>query len=95
MLDEISAALARIEDKSSFATRSNCPSDNLCLEIGGVGPIRFPVSAASARKLCNVARPAASGRETRTLFQQEAERRTRQRTLLRALAKLRRRFTAT
>ena len=33
----------------------------------GVGPIRFPVSAASARKLCKVARPAAHGRGTRTL----------------------------
>ena len=67
MLDEIGAALARIEDKGSFATRSNCPSDDLRLEVGGVGPIRFPVSATSARKLCKVARPAAYGRGTRTL----------------------------
>ncbi|MFS8065308.1 MAG: 2OG-Fe(II) oxygenase [Byssovorax sp.] len=67
MLDEVTAALAAIEAKGAFATELACSSDDLHLEVEGVGAIRFPISAATARKLCAVARPAPFGRRGETL----------------------------
>lgn len=67
MLDEVTAALAAIEAEGAFATELACSSDDLHLEVEGVGPIRFPISAATARKLCAVARPAPFGRRGETL----------------------------
>jgi hypothetical protein len=60
MLDEVTAALAAIEAEGAFATELACSSDDLHLEVEGVGPIRFQISAVTARKLCAVksARPA-------------------------------------
>ena len=67
MLDEVTAALAAIEAQGAFATELACSSADLHLEIERVGPIRLPISAATARKLCAVARPAPFGRRGETL----------------------------
>ncbi len=67
MLDEVTAALAAIEAQGAFATELACSSDDLHLEVAGVGPIRLPISTATARKLCAVARPAPFGRRGETL----------------------------
>jgi len=67
MLDEVTAALAAIEADGAFATELACGSDDLHLEVEGVGPIRFPISAATARKLCAVASQAPFGRRGETL----------------------------
>ena len=68
MLDEVTAALAAIGSEGAFAAEIACPSDDLHIEVEGVGALRFPVSAAAARKLCAVARPAPFGRRDRTLY---------------------------
>ena len=67
MLDEVTAALTAIKAKGAFATELARSSDDLHIEVAGVGPIRFPISAATARKLCAVARAAPFGRRDRTL----------------------------
>jgi hypothetical protein len=67
MLDEVTAALAAIKAEGVFATELACGSDDLHIEVEGVGPIRFPISAATARKLCAVARAAPFGRRNETL----------------------------
>src|SRR5579862_8967190 len=68
MLDEVTAALAAIEAEGAFATELGAGSDDLHVEVEGVGPLRFPISAAAARKLCAVARPAPFGRRDETLY---------------------------
>lgn len=60
-LEDISRQLAGIGAPGSFATRSAVPTDDLHLEVKGVGRVRLPVSAATARKLCAAARPARHG----------------------------------
>jgi hypothetical protein len=67
MLDEVTAALAAIEAEGAFATELVCGSEDLDIKVEGVGPIRFPISAATARKLCAVARAAPFGRRDETL----------------------------
>jgi hypothetical protein len=44
------------------------PSKGLQLTVRGVGRIRFPITPATARKLCEVARPAPFGHRTKTLL---------------------------
>jgi hypothetical protein len=67
MLDGVTAALAIINSKGTFASRQTCDCDELAVEVKGVGPIRFPISVVTARKLCSVARPAAFGHRDKTL----------------------------
>ncbi|MGH8306136.1 MAG: hypothetical protein ACRETG_11045, partial [Steroidobacteraceae bacterium] len=50
----------------SFATRRTAAAENLNLEVQGVGRIRFPVTPATARALCEVARPARHGFKDQT-----------------------------
>ena len=68
MLTAIAECLSSIEAPGSFASRRNCSSDDLHLEVVGVGPIRFPISSATARKLCAAARPARYGLKEKTLL---------------------------
>ena len=70
MLTAITKNLASIAASGSFATRRPCPPDDLQLTVRGVGPIRFPISGASARTLCTVARPARFGYKQKTLRDQ-------------------------
>ena len=67
MLNEITAALAAIKGRGSFATDLVCGSAGLHIDVQGVGPIQFPISAATARKLCTVGKPAPFGRRDQTL----------------------------
>ncbi len=68
ILDEVAAALGALDGRGSFATELTAPSKDLHLSVRGVGRIRFPVSPATARKLCEVARPAPFGQKTKTLL---------------------------
>ncbi|WP_437745403.1 2OG-Fe(II) oxygenase [Sorangium sp. So ce1504] len=68
LLKEIATALAAVEPEGTFATELGCSGEDLHIEVEGVGPIRFPISAATARKLCSVARPAPFGRRDKTLL---------------------------
>jgi hypothetical protein len=66
MLEEISRLLAQIGSSGSFATRRTAATEDLNLEIQGVGSIRFPVSPTTARRLSEVARPARHGFKDQT-----------------------------
>jgi hypothetical protein len=68
VLDEVTAALAAIQPEGTFATELTCSSSDLHIEVEGVGPLRFPISATTARRLCAVGRPAPFGRRERTLL---------------------------
>lgn len=65
-LEAISRQLARMGASGSFATRRTAPAGDLHLEVQGVGRIRFPITAATGRKLCEVARPARYGFKDQT-----------------------------
>ena len=67
MLDEVTAALAAIEAEGAFATELAWSSEDLHLEVQGVGPLRFPISAVTARKLGAIAHAAPFGRRDQTL----------------------------
>lgn len=58
---DISEPLAGIGAPGSFATRRTAPPGDPKLEARGVGHIRFPITATTARKLCAIARPARHG----------------------------------
>ena len=59
--------LAAIETPGSFATELACSARNLRVEVGDLGPLRFPISVAAAKRLCALARPAPFGRRDKTL----------------------------
>ncbi|MBS2033242.1 MAG: 2OG-Fe(II) oxygenase [Deltaproteobacteria bacterium] len=71
MIDEIAEALAALNSKGTFATGLTCPSSELQLRVEGVGPIHFPVSSATAKKLAKLAQPALFGKRTRTIYDPE------------------------
>ena len=68
MIEDIAGVLQQIRAPGSFATRRTCGADDLHMEVKGVGPIRFSISAALARRLCAVARPARYGLRDQTLL---------------------------
>lgn len=57
----LAARLGDVTGTGSFSARRTAPTDDLHLEVRGVGPVRLPVSPAQARQLCRVARPARYG----------------------------------
>jgi 2OG-Fe(II) oxygenase superfamily len=61
VLEEIGRQLAQIGTSGSFATRRTATADDLNLEVQDVGRIRLPVTTSTARRLCEVARPARHG----------------------------------
>ena len=65
-LDEIAQALGRIDTGGRFATHTTRSPKDLDLEIKGVGRVTLPISPATARKLCGVARPARHGYKEET-----------------------------
>lgn len=67
MLDEVTAALAAIESQGEYAVELELSSEALHIVVQGVGPLHFPISAATAKKLCAVADPAPFGRGSETL----------------------------
>lgn len=66
LLEEVSQLLARMGTSGSYATRRTAATEDLKLEVRGVGRIRFPITPATARKLCEVARPAQHGFKDQT-----------------------------
>lgn len=71
MLEDVTKALAAIKKRGYFATRRFAGVESLRLEVKDVGPIRFPVSPATARKLCRVARQAGFGWRDKTLVDRD------------------------
>jgi 2OG-Fe(II) oxygenase superfamily len=69
--ERIAALLGDVTGAGSFSARRTAPTDDLHLEVRGVGPVRLPVSPAQARQLCKVARPAHYGHGERTLLNRE------------------------
>lgn len=67
-IDRIAQVLAISGSPGTFATQRTASGDELHLDVVGVGPIRMPLSAASARRLCDVARPARYGLRDQTLL---------------------------
>lgn len=66
MPETVSTLLAQIGPPGGFATRRTAAPGDLNLKVEGVGRIRFPVAAATAHKLCEVARPARHGFKDQT-----------------------------
>ena len=59
--------LGATRGRGSFSARRTAAPDDLHIEVTGVGPVTMPVSAATARQLISVARPAQYGRGEQTL----------------------------
>jgi hypothetical protein len=53
--------------RDAFSARRTAAPDDLQIDIAGVGALTIPVSAAQARKLCAIARPARYGMGEQTL----------------------------
>ncbi|MEZ4296498.1 MAG: 2OG-Fe(II) oxygenase [Polyangiaceae bacterium] len=67
MLDQVIEALEAIEGEGSFAVEHRCKPADLHIEAAGIGPITFPISAATAQRLRAIARPAPFGKRDKTL----------------------------
>jgi hypothetical protein len=52
MEGQLRDALTEIERQGSFVVRREAPASALRLEVRGVGPVTFPISATKARALC-------------------------------------------
>ncbi len=62
----VSELLATITGPGTFATRRTRAADDLDLRVEGVGRIALPISGATARRLCAIARPARYGFKDQT-----------------------------
>ena len=60
--------LRDVRGLGSFSTRRTAPVGDLSVEVRGVGSLRLPVTAAQAKELRLIARPARYGKETETLL---------------------------
>jgi hypothetical protein len=59
--EQLAELLRDLRGTGSFATRRTAPAGDLTIEVRNVGPVELPVSAATAKKLRLVARPASYG----------------------------------
>ncbi|MGH9071524.1 MAG: hypothetical protein ACRDX8_10265 [Acidimicrobiales bacterium] len=66
--DRLGALLGELSTPGAFSAQRAVPTEDLQLEVRGVGPLVLPVSDALAEQLCQVGRPAQYGRGTETLF---------------------------
>ncbi|WP_298336008.1 2OG-Fe(II) oxygenase [Ferrimicrobium sp.] len=66
--ERLAALLANGVQKSNFSAGRTAPTDDLHLEVQGVGTIQLPVPQAQARLLCAISRPARYGQGERTLL---------------------------
>ncbi|MFN3215580.1 MAG: 2OG-Fe(II) oxygenase, partial [Acidimicrobiales bacterium] len=66
--DELAELLADLRAEGSYATRRTAPAADLGIDVRGVGSIGLPVSAAQAKELRLVARPAKYGHGTETVL---------------------------
>jgi len=61
------AMTLRGDAQAAFSVELAAKADDLSLEVEGFGQVRFPVTAAKARKLIGLGRPARFGRGEETL----------------------------
>ncbi len=66
--DAIARLLTGVCANGTFAARRTATADDLHVEVKGLGRLRFPISRAQARRLCEVGRPARYGRGEKTLL---------------------------
>jgi predicted 2-oxoglutarate/Fe(II)-dependent dioxygenase YbiX len=66
--EELSTLLRNLRADGSFSTRRTAPAHDLALTVEGVGDLRLPVTAAQAKELRLVARPAKYGRGEATIL---------------------------
>lgn len=66
--DDLSALLRTLRGSGSFATRRTSPLRDLAIEVRGVGELGLPVTAAQAKQLRLVARPARYGHGDQTIL---------------------------
>lgn len=66
--ERLAGVLSQVEGGGTFSSQRSVRPDDLRLDVRGVGRLEFPVSAAQAKKLCRIARPALFGRGTGTLL---------------------------
>lgn len=66
--DELAALLSRVRGDGSFTTRRTAPTNDLVIDVKGVGPLGLPVPASQAKQLRLVARPARYGHDEQTLL---------------------------
>jgi hypothetical protein len=67
-VQDVQGRLASIKAPGAFATRRTTPAGDLRLEVKGVGRIAWPITSATARRLCAIARPARYGLKDETRF---------------------------
>ena len=60
--DRIEVLLSGAGGRGCFSAAQTAPTDDLCLEVRGFGPVEFPVSNEQARKLCALGRSARYGK---------------------------------
>lgn len=60
--------LSKIGRQTTFAARHTLPAAALRIRIAGVGQLDLPISAAKAKALCRIAKPARYGYKDRTLL---------------------------
>ncbi|MDE3133763.1 MAG: 2OG-Fe(II) oxygenase [Acidobacteriota bacterium] len=68
VLDRLAELLSGTTEAGVFSAGMTVPADDLALEVLGVGPIKFPVSAEQAAQLCELSRPARHGQGARTVL---------------------------
>ena len=68
ILERIGKLLAGARGPGKFAARRSVGTDDLRLEVKGLGALRLPVSRAQARRLCKIARPARYGLRDETIL---------------------------
>lgn len=66
--EELSALLRNVRSDGSFSTRRTAPVDDLAINVEGVGALRLPVTAAQAKQLRLIARPAKYGHGEKTIL---------------------------
>jgi hypothetical protein len=67
-VDDLSALLQSLRSGGLFATRRTAPIHDLAIEVAGVGKLGLPVTAAQAKQLRLVARPAKYGHGDQTIL---------------------------
>jgi hypothetical protein len=67
----LASLLRDLRSGGSFCTRRTAPVDDLAIEIRGVGPLGLPVTAAQAKQLRFIARPATYGLREHTVLDRQ------------------------
>jgi len=65
--ERLAKLLGMTTKRDAYSARRTAAPDDLQIDIAGVGALTIPVSAAQARKLCAIARPARYGMGEQTL----------------------------